>query len=69
MFNPLCRFSPPFSQNNRDNNYLNLSYEYKGKMDESSSEMTQRFLINDDSSVKTGGIASYFRTIDHFSPN
>ncbi|XP_077365470.1 mitogen-activated protein kinase kinase kinase 22 [Festucalex cinctus] len=23
--------SPPFSQNNRDNNYLNLSYEYKGR--------------------------------------
>lgn len=30
-----CRFSPPFSQNNRDNNYLNLNYEYKGKMDDS----------------------------------
>lgn len=26
-----CHFSPPFSQNNRDNNYLNLNYEYKGK--------------------------------------
>lgn len=25
------RCSPPFSQNNRDNNYLNLSYEYKGE--------------------------------------
>ncbi|XP_028825851.1 mitogen-activated protein kinase kinase kinase 22 isoform X2 [Denticeps clupeoides] len=23
--------SPPFSQNNRDNNYLNLNYEYKGR--------------------------------------
>ncbi|XP_030625457.1 mitogen-activated protein kinase kinase kinase 22 [Chanos chanos] len=23
--------SPPFSQNNRDNNYLNISYEYKGR--------------------------------------
>lgn len=27
-------FSPPFSQNNRDNNYLNLNYEYKGKKGE-----------------------------------
>lgn len=26
-----CRFSPPYSQNNHDNNYLNLNYEYKGK--------------------------------------
>uniref|UniRef100_A0A8C2HMV9 Mitogen-activated protein kinase kinase kinase 22 n=1 Tax=Cyprinus carpio TaxID=7962 RepID=A0A8C2HMV9_CYPCA len=25
--------SPPFSQNNRDNNYLNLNYEYKGEAD------------------------------------
>uniref|UniRef100_A0A672R2C4 Mitogen-activated protein kinase kinase kinase 3-like n=1 Tax=Sinocyclocheilus grahami TaxID=75366 RepID=A0A672R2C4_SINGR len=23
--------SPPFSQNNRDNNYMNLNYEYKGR--------------------------------------
>lgn len=29
-----CHFSPPFSQNNRDNNYLNLNYEYKGKRGE-----------------------------------
>ncbi|GAA6100186.1 mitogen-activated protein kinase kinase kinase 22 [Tachysurus ichikawai] len=24
--------NPPFSQNNRDNNYLNLSYDYKGEL-------------------------------------
>uniref|UniRef100_A0A8C1K5A4 Mitogen-activated protein kinase kinase kinase 22 n=1 Tax=Cyprinus carpio TaxID=7962 RepID=A0A8C1K5A4_CYPCA len=29
----LCFHSPPFSQNNRDNNYLNLNYEYKGEID------------------------------------
>lgn len=32
-----CHFSPPFSQNNRDNNYLNLNYEYKGKWGETCS--------------------------------
>lgn len=29
-----CHSSPPYSQNNRDNNYLNLNYEYKGKRSE-----------------------------------
>lgn len=49
----VCRFSPPFSQNNRDNNYLNLNYEYKGERDDSFEKMTRTFLKNDHSSVKS----------------
>lgn len=36
--------SPPFSQNNRDNNYLNLNYEYKGKRGEICSPSKNCFL-------------------------
>lgn len=37
-----CHFSPPYSQNTRDNNYLNLNFEYKGKR----GQILQQFLSN-----------------------
>lgn len=47
-----CHFSPPFSQSNRDNNYLNLNYDYKGKRVEICSTSKGLSLFNSDTTER-----------------
>uniref|UniRef100_A0AAQ4REN4 Mitogen-activated protein kinase kinase kinase 22 n=1 Tax=Gasterosteus aculeatus aculeatus TaxID=481459 RepID=A0AAQ4REN4_GASAC len=67
--------SPPFSQNNRDNNYLNLNYEYKGRRTLPRSFMPQENLFqlvpssrtrsyNGDSTLQYSDLRSLGRTAD-----